>query len=638
MDKPELIDFATKLWREGAGVPPTRDIVQAAFRDLLRSARSLVLTDLAFKLIAFAVLTPSLTGLLYLIRSRASGQTIADVDILRFFVTTRAGVLAIVVGATLLLAISALEVASLLTVGMAASCGIELSARGALLFTATKAADVCRLTAHMAIRVLVVLVPFGLAIGAAYVSLLREHDINYYLSRRPPAFWAAGAILAVLVCALAWLVLRAIAWWAVALPLVVFERVSPRKALGESARRSTGRRGTILASLAIWGATALGVWAVGAWLPRAAGRALAPSASASLPALLAFVAGLGLVWGAILVAGGIASVALFSLTILGLYREVAAPETRPAFPAAIDRFRYLPWRVSGKLGVGAGAVAVLGAIGFAALMFLATRVNRPAVVIAHRGASAYAPENTLAAFRQAAEMGTDFVELDVQESSDGQVIVVHDSDLMKIGGSPMKIWEHGASELRSIDVGSRIGPQFSSERLPTLAEVLALCKGRCRVVVELKSYGHDERLEERVVAVVEAAGMAQDCIFMSLDHAMVRKLKTLRPSWRCGVLVAQAVGDVTSLGGDFLAVSARMATVRLVRRAHRAGQDVYVWTVNDPAWMLAALGRGVDGLITDKPDLARAVIARRAAMSDSERFLVALLVRLGARPGDLTDQ
>ena len=74
-----------------------------------------------------------------------------------------------------------------------------------------------------------------------------------------------------------------------------------------------------------------------------------------------------------------------------------------------------------------------------------------------------------------------------------------------------------------------------------------------------------------------------------------------------------------------------MATPRFVRRAHRAQQEVYVWTVNDPAWMLAAMSRGVDGLITDQPDLARQVVERRARMSDAERLLVALLVRLGAR-------
>jgi glycerophosphoryl diester phosphodiesterase len=97
------------------------------------------------------------------------------------------------------------------------------------------------------------------------------------------------------------------------------------------------------------------------------------------------------------------------------------------------------------------------------------------------------------------------------------------------------------------------------------------------------------------------------------------------------VLVAKALGDLTSLGADFLAVEARVATRAFVRQAHRVGRDVYVWTVNDPAWMLAAMSNGVDGLITDRPDVARRVIERRVAMTDAQRIAVALLIRLGAR-------
>ena len=124
--------------------------------------------------------------------------------------------------------------------------------------------------------------------------------------------------------------------------------------------------------------------------------------------------------------------------------------------------------------------------------------------------------------------------------------------------------------------------------------------------------------------------MQSDCVFMSLDHEMVRKMKTLRPAWRVGLLVAKAMGDLTELNADFLAVEARMATRRFIRRAHEAGQDVYIWTVNDPAWMFVGLSRGVDGLITDKPDLARQVIELRAGMSEAQRFLVSQLIRFGA--------
>ena len=124
--------------------------------------------------------------------------------------------------------------------------------------------------------------------------------------------------------------------------------------------------------------------------------------------------------------------------------------------------------------------------------------------------------------------------------------------------------------------------------------------------------------------------MESDCVFMSLDLEMVRRMKALRPNWRVGLLVAKAMGDLTELKADFLAVEARMATRRFIRHAHRAGQDVYIWTVNDPAWMFVGLSRGVDGLITDKPDVARRVIELRKQMSEPQRFLVAQLIRFGA--------
>ena len=344
--------------------------------------------------------------------------------------------------------------------------------------------------------------------------------------------------------------------------------------------------------------------------------------------LLLFIAVLALAGVVLTLAVSVVNFSLFALLLTRLYLRLTGTQVSVS---AIAHFASSgPRRFSGRERAAILVVALLAAVGVGLLAFLVNRGQQPALVIAHRGASATAPENTLAAFRLAAEQHTDFVELDVQESADGQVIVVHDSDLMKVGRHATKIWEGDAAQLRAVDIGSYRGSQFSAERVPTLAEALATCKDRCRVVVELKSYGYNQQLEERVVAIVEAAGMEGDCIFMSLDHEMMRRLKALRPSWRVGLLVAKAMGDLTELKADFLAVEARMATRRFVRRAHRAGQEVYIWTVNDVAWMLLGLSRGVDGLITDKPDLARAVIERRAAMSNAERFLVAQLIRLGA--------
>jgi glycerophosphoryl diester phosphodiesterase len=390
----------------------------------------------------------------------------------------------------------------------------------------------------------------------------------------------------------------------------------------------------ILTALAAWGATATLVVAAATSVPGAAGRTLAPHFGGSLAGTLTFVLIVAILSGLLALAAGVVNVSLFSLVLARLYLAVGEPKNPRAPGEAVMESRGSLIRHP-RLLASAAAVSVLA---IAALVFLAAvpaRQSQEVAVIAHRGSSKAAPENSLAAFRLAADQKTDYVELDVQESADGEILVVHDSDLMKAAGDPMKIWQTDAARIRSIDIGSRVGTQFAAERVPTLAEALAVCKGRCKVVVELKQYGHDVRLEEKVVEIVEAAGMADDCVFMSLDHGMVRKMKELRPGWRTGVLAAKALGDLTRLGADFVAVEKKMVTHLFVRHAHRAGQEVYPWTVDDPAWMFTLMSRGVDGLITNRPDLARQVIARRNAMSEAERVVVALLVRLGARPKSL---
>ena len=615
-----------------------RGVVTDAVRDLSGSWRGLAITDIAYKVVAFALLTPATVLLVRWMASRTGTRVIADADIARFLFTTRVGVLILIVGGAIFLAITALETACLMAIGLAGAKGTRLNARSALFFGAKRAPFVLALIWHMLVRVILGVLPFLAAIGVVYFALLRPHDINYYLAQRPPVFYVAAAIGAVILAALAALLVRTLARWALAMPHVLFEGVLPRRALGESARRSRGNRWVIVAVLASWAVVGVILLNVARWLPEALGGSVAPHLAGSLPALLLFIAVLAFLWVAVGLIVAIVNASLLALAIVRLYLRIGEPrEPRVPEPVSLGLFGEHV-RISRPVMAGVAAIVALFFVGFALLAFMVTRSNRPVLVIAHRGASAVAPENTLAAFRLAIEQGADFVELDVQESADGEVLVVHDSDLMKIGGGPAKIWDATAAELRAVDIGSHKGQQYSGERVPTLAEALAVCKGKARVDVELKSYGHDQKLEERVAAIVEAGGMANDCIFMSLDHTMIGRMKRLRPSWRCGVLAAKARGDLTSLHADFLAVEVRMATGRFVRQSHRAGQDVYVWTANDPAWMLAAMSRGADGLITDKPDLAREVVARRAKLSDAQRFGLAALVRLGAHERLLDDE
>ena len=254
------------------------------------------------------------------------------------------------------------------------------------------------------------------------------------------------------------------------------------------------------------------------------------------------------------------------------------------------------------------------------------------VIIAHRGASANAPENTLAALELAIEEGADWVEIDVQETREGEVVVIHDSDLKKIGGSAMKVFEAPLAELQNVDIGSWKDPSFSDQRVPTLQQVLALCKNRINVVIELKYYGKEENLEESVVRLVETAGMQDQIVVMSLNYPGIQKMKSIRPGWKLGLIASVAIGDITRLDAEFFAINAKFASRAFIRSVHQRNRKVMVWTVNDPIGMSAMMSRGVDGIITDKPGLASTIRKERAELDMHERVMIQLASFIGKQP------
>ncbi len=241
----------------------------------------------------------------------------------------------------------------------------------------------------------------------------------------------------------------------------------------------------------------------------------------------------------------------------------------------------------------------------------------------------------MAAVEKALADGADWVEIDVQETADGAVVVAHDSDFMKLAGVDLKVWDATLDDLAEIDIGSWFDPAYADQRTPTLRAVLEAAKGRGKVLIELKYYGHDVALEDRVAEIVAQTGMAADVGVMSLKIPGVRKMQALGPGWPHGILAATALGDIAALDADFLAVNAGQVSVSLIRRVHAAGKKLYVWTVDDPLAMTRMISMGVDGLITNEPALARRVMEARNRLSPPERLLLWLSDRVRIESFDL---
>ena len=593
----------------------------------------LAVTSVGWKTVAFVLLTPLVTLLFRALLALSGHDVVADQDVPLLFATPAGAIAAVLLGG-LLLAIVALEQAALMGVLAAAQAGRRPDPVAALRFALAHAWPVLRLTTRIVGGTILAAAPFLAALGLTYVALLGGHDINFYLKERPPVFLAAAGIGAAVLAGLAALLLRLFSGWSFALPLVLFEEVSPARALRVSRTRASGHRAALVVWIAGW---ALAVAAVSAaatsatvWLA----RTFVPGAVDSVVLLSLAIGATLIVWVLVHLAINLLGATTFAVVLFTLFHERGAAadldlsrlarfeRDSPGLRLTLTRPRLIRWALGGVLASAAvGAFAIHTAT-------LPDTIQ----IAAHRGSSKAAPENSMSAFMQAVADGADWVELDVQETADGDVIVAHDSDFMKLAGVPTKVWDVTAAELQTIDIGRRFSPAFAGERVPTLGAVLDACKGRVKVLIELKYYGHDQRLEDRVAQLVDQRGMASEVAIMSLELDQVRAMKALRPGWKVGLLMSVSAGHLEASGADFFAVNAAFATRSFVRAAHRRGTKVYVWTVDDASTMSAMLGRGVDGLITNRPAVARAVLAERAGMSPAVRLLLELADVLGLKP------
>jgi len=618
------------LDRRPAGATGLRLVTSAVGTTLPRVWRPLIVTDLLFKAFAFVVLTPAVS-LLFRLFLVASGRTVlADADIARFLLHPLGWTAVTLVGAASL-AVIAVEQAALMTICVASREGRRIEATYALRFAVRHGRGILRVAVRLIARLLVVAAPFLAAGGGLYVTLLTDHDINFYLAEKPPRFWWAVVLIGGLLAVMSLMLIRRFAGWGAALPLHLFEQVESSACLAVSSERLEGRRGAVVMCMLAWLGINLAIASALSVVVLWIGRWVVPAAANNVWTLIAVLGSMLLLWIVAQLAVNVLSAISLAVILTEVYQQFARskPPLLTEFPDGSVSRRW-NW-TSGRM-LAAVVLAVTTAATVGAVAIHSVRLDDDIEITAHRGASNLAPENTLASIEAAIGSGADWAEVDVQESQDGIVLVVHDSDLKRVAGVGLRIWEASADELRSADIGSFFSPDFSAARVPTLAEVLDACRGRIRLNIELKSYGHDQNLEQKVAELVEAHGMEGVVVVMSMEPRMVRRMKALRPGWTVGQLTAVARGDLTRTDADFLAVSTKLATRALIRAAHARGKQVHVWTVDDPISMSTVISRGADNLITNRPELARRVLDERSTLSPIERALVELAYLVGVYP------
>jgi glycerophosphoryl diester phosphodiesterase len=242
-------------------------------------------------------------------------------------------------------------------------------------------------------------------------------------------------------------------------------------------------------------------------------------------------------------------------------------------------------------------------------------LDRP-LNFAHRGASYEAPENTLAAFLLAAELGADGVEFDVQLSRDGEVVVIHDFSLEATTDGQGLVRDKTLAELKELDAGGRFDPPFAGQRIPALQEVLDAVGRRLLLNIELKTASlRDDGLAAKVVRAVEENGLLDRVVVSSFDPLAVRRVKQLNPWIPTGLLYDPSQPIFLRrawlrllVRPDALHPYYKMVDEAYMRWAKGKGYRVHTWTCDDPGEMWQLVRYGLDLIMTNRPDLLRQVL------------------------------
>jgi glycerophosphoryl diester phosphodiesterase len=244
---------------------------------------------------------------------------------------------------------------------------------------------------------------------------------------------------------------------------------------------------------------------------------------------------------------------------------------------------------------------------------------------AHRGGAALWPENSLLGFGNAAALGAEYLELDVHMTKDGEVVAIHDPTLERTTTGRGAVRDRTLAELRALHLIDR-NRAVSSATVPTLDEVAALAAARGRrLLIEIKVARDGARypgIEERVLATLDAHGIALSAVVMAFEAPTWRRVRALRPDVMAGALyaardlpsaasVAGAIAEARAEGVGFVGLQHSLVTPAAVAEARAAGLLLGAWTVNEPAAMRGLIERGIDILITDRPDVARKLLDRR---------------------------
>lgn len=229
-------------------------------------------------------------------------------------------------------------------------------------------------------------------------------------------------------------------------------------------------------------------------------------------------------------------------------------------------------------------------------------------IIGHRGSSSRAPENTISSILCAAEDNADYAELDVQETKDGVVVLMHDKNLKRVARVDKNLSETFYRDIEALDVGVVYSKKFTGEKIPTLDKVMKASKERIKLDIEIKNYENDTELIKKVVQLIKDNNFEDNCLVCSFDYGTLVKVKKLNPKIRTGYITLLDKGEKLNLTyADYYSIYYPKVTKEIVEELHKNNKKVHVWTVDNVADYKRLIQMGVDDIITNSPSVFKSI-------------------------------
>lgn len=472
----------------------------------------------------------------------------------------------------------------------------------------------------------VVLLPMIIPAAAGpivgYLLFLRHHDINYYLTQQPPEFQIAIAI------AIGWLLLWAYFFLHIVIRLIfvypcwLAGSESFRGAFRESWRMTRDIHTRLLRLLfqgiVLWWLLAIAIQAVTYFMTAAFLHLFAKSLNFAVFFLS----------GHLVFSWGVHAVFFFCATawaasaVYICYCHAHPTEDASHVQNIECDFSSLEWNKIIRYTLLLLVFVNVASWGVSIWIFKQNVSDSMPKVVAHRAAAEKVPENSLTGLQKVlANNSADKVEIDVQLTADGIVVVAHDKDLMKVAQNRMVIAKSTFKELKSVDIGKRVLPEFAGEHIPLLADFLELCKDRLPLLIEFK-YASGTDLVDKTIRLIKKYEMEDQVVLLSLNLTDVRRAQKLAPEIKNGYFVSVEVGNLRNLDVDLLAIKDGLESQKLIDALHKRGAELYVWTVDNPQRMIELAAMGVDGLITDEPELCADVLQGYSELPSEQRMML----------------